>query len=155
MYNQLLSRLFNFAWTVIAPAASVISRAGSRLGAARGAGPLGLALTVGAVAADLLGIDALRQEAVRVAPTSDPEALEEAARQIMRMTGADGTKTFWPKGPPRYYVIDLQTGNQWFLSRYINFTWVRNANRRGFNNGIRAGKREIATLSQAQAGGRG
>lgn len=145
-YSQLLSRLFQFALTKITPAAGLVA-ASARRG---GAGPMALAISVGAMLVDLLNIDELRQEAVKIAPRSDPEALEEAARQIIRMTGADGTKTLWPKGPPRYYVFDLASGNQWFISRYINYKWVRNANRKGFNAGTRAGERRLATISQAQ-----
>lgn len=146
-YGQLLSRLFQFALTKITPAAGLVQAAGRF---SRNAGPMGLAISIGAMLVDLLNIDELRQEAVKIAPRSDPEALEEAARQIIRMTGADGTKTFWPKGPPRYYVFDLATGNQWFISRYINFKWVRNANKRGFAAGTRAGMKNLATISQAQ-----
>lgn len=149
-FGQLVARLFQFSWSVIAPSAAVTQRAlqaGSNFArSARG----GLVLTAGAVAVDLLNIDMLRQEAVKIAPRSDPEALEEAARQIIRMTGADGTQVMWPRGTPRYFVMDLVSGRQWFTTRYINFAWVRNANRRGFSRGIRAGQRQLATISQAQ-----
>lgn len=151
MFPLLLARLFTFAWTKIAPAASLARATGTGIGRGRG---LGLALTAGAVAADLLNVDELRAEGVRIAPTSDPEALEEAARQIMRMVGADGSEVLWPGNgvSPRYYVFDLTTGRQWFLGKYNSFKTVRAANARGYRRGLAAGKREIATISSAQRG---
>lgn len=145
MFPLLLARLFTFAWTKIAPAASL---ARSTVGTARRGG-LGLALTAGAVAADLLNVDELRQEAVRVAPTSDPEALEEAARQIMRMVGADGSEVLWPGNgvSPRYYVFDLSTGRQWFTGQYRSYKSVRAALRYGIRKGIATGKREMGQIA--------
>lgn len=141
MFPLLLARLFTFAWTKIAPAASIARAAGSASAGRRGA--IGLALTAGAVAADLLNIDELRQEAVRIAPTSDPEALEEAARQLMRMVGADGSEVLWPGNgvSPRYYHFDLSTGRQWFTGKYYSFKTVRAANNRGFSRGVQTGTR--------------
>lgn len=151
MFPLLLARLFTFAWTKIAPAASLARAA---VGAGRSRAGLGLALTAGAVAADLLNVDELRQEAVRIAPTSDPEALEEAARQIMRMVGADGSEVLWPGNgvSPRYYVFDLSTGRQWFTGHYRSFKSVRAANNRGYRRGLAAGKREMGTIAMVGKG---
>lgn len=150
MFPLLLARLFGFAWSRIAPAAAVAARAGGSAAGRR----VGLAITGGAVAADLLNIDELRTEAVRIAPTSDPEALEEAARQILRMTGADGSDVMWPGngGIPKYYHMNLQNGQQWFTANYTSANTVRAAARRGNARGFRAGQRSIATISQAQRG---
>jgi len=141
----LLARLFGFAWTKIAPAASVASRTG-----AGRAGMIGL--TIGTVAADLLNIDELRQEAVRIAPASDPEALEEAARQIMRMTGADGSSVIWGPGNPRYYHFDLTTGNAWFTERYNSQKAKRAWGKAQLQRGIRIGKSEMATTAMVGKG---
>lgn len=69
-----------------------------------------------------VGINELRQEGVRLAPTSDPEALEEAARQVLRMLGKDGTDI---KGPDdikdwNYFHMDMTDGKAWFTRKYIS-----------------------------------
>lgn len=69
-----------------------------------------------------VGINELRQEGVRLAPTSDPEALEEAARQVLRMLGKDGTDV---KGPDdikdwNYFHMDMTDGKAWFTRKYIS-----------------------------------
>lgn len=69
-----------------------------------------------------IGISELRQEAVRLAPTSDPEALEEAARQVLRMLGKDGTDVRGPKDIAdwNYFHMNMQTGQTWFTRKYIS-----------------------------------
>lgn len=81
----------------------------------------GVAVGTTAVAlADLVNIDVLRREAVKLAPTSDPEALEEAVRQIMRMLGLDGSDVRGPAGIQnwRYFHMNMATGQAWFTRRY-------------------------------------
>lgn len=83
------------------------------------AGPV----TVGTGIADLVNIDILRQQAVKLAPTSDPEALEEAARQLMRMLGLDGSDVLFPPGGPanwNYFHMDMRTGRAWWTRKYIS-----------------------------------
>lgn len=68
-------------------------------------------------------IDQLRAEAVKIAPTSDPEALEEAARQLMRMLGLDGSDVLFPPGGPsgwNYFHMDMRNGRTWFTRKYIS-----------------------------------
>lgn len=69
-----------------------------------------------------IGIGELRQEAVRVAPTSDPEALEEAARQVLRMLGKDGTDVRGPRDIRdwNYFHMNMSNGQTWFTRKYIS-----------------------------------
>lgn len=78
-------------------------------------------LAVGTTAITV-GINELRQEAVRLAPTSDPEALEEAARQVLRMLGKDGSDIRGPKsiGDWNYFHMNMRTGDAWFTRKYIS-----------------------------------
>lgn len=83
------------------------------------AGPI----AVGTGIADLVNIDILRQQAVKLAPTSDPEALEEAARQLMRMLGLDGSDVLFPPGGPanwNYFHMDMRNGRAWWTRKYIS-----------------------------------
>lgn len=73
-------------------------------------------------------IDQLRAEAVKIAPTSDPEALEEAARQLMRMLGLDGSDVLFPPGGPsnwNYFHMDMRNGRTWFTRKYISRNSVK------------------------------
>lgn len=87
----------------------------------------------GAALSDVVNIDVLRREAVRIAPNSDPEALEEAARMLVRMLGLDGSNVLFPKGGPTkwmYFHMDMQNGRAWFTSRYtsrksVSAAWSR------------------------------
>jgi len=77
----------------------------------------------GAAIGDVINIDVLRQTAVKLAPTSDPEALEEAARDVIRKLGLDGSDVIFPSGGPQnwnYYHMDMRTGRQWFTRKYIS-----------------------------------
>lgn len=79
--------------------------------------------TAGAGIGDLINIDILRQQAVKLAPTSDPEALEEAARQLMRMLGLDGSDVLFPPGGPanwNYFHMDMRSGRSWWTRKYIS-----------------------------------
>lgn len=76
-----------------------------------------------AALSDLVNIDILRQQAVKVAPTSDPEALEEAARMVMRMLGLDGSEVLFPPGGPanwNYFHMDMRSGRAWWTRSYIS-----------------------------------
>lgn len=134
LFGVLVARLFGFAWTKIAPG---ITAAASRRG------PI-LALAGSAAIAEIT-IDALRQEAVKIAPGSDPEALEEAARQVLRMVGADGTDVRFPSnGPPNYFMMNMSNGQMWFTTRYNSAKTVAAARRRGGARGFASGKRDMA-----------
>lgn len=87
-----------------------------------------LALGVGGAAlGDVINIDILRQQAVKFAPTSDPEALEEAARMIMRLLGVDGSDVRGPRNIAdwNYCVINMRTGQVFWTRKYISRTAVR------------------------------
>lgn len=96
--------------------AALLSFVRSKVGAAAiGAG--------GAALGDFINIDVLRQQAVKLAPTSDPEALEEAARTLIRMLGLDGSDVIFPPGGAtnwNYYHMDMRTGRAWFTRSYIS-----------------------------------
>lgn len=80
-------------------------------------------LAVGSSIGDIINIDVLRQQSVKLAPTSDPEALEEAARMLMRMLGLDGSEVLFPPGGPsnwNYFHMDMRTGRAWWTRSYIS-----------------------------------
>lgn len=82
-----------------------------------------LALGVGGAAlSDVINIDILRQQSVKFAPTSDPEALEEAARMIMRLLGIDGSDVRGPKNIAdwNYCHINMRNGQVWWTWKYIS-----------------------------------
>lgn len=83
-----------------------------------------LVLGAGGIAiGDAINIDMLRQQAVKLAPTSDPEALEEASRSVMRMLALDGSDVIFPPGGPKnwnYFHMDMRTGRSWFTRKYIS-----------------------------------
>lgn len=107
---------------------------------------------------DIINLDWLRQQSIRIAPGSDREALEEAARLAARLLGLEGDEILWPRQrngdpiPPKYLIVDLNRGRGWFSTRYYSRKSVRGAQRRGSSRGFRAGQRNIATISQAQRG---
>lgn len=103
---------------------------------------------------DVLNIDILRREAIRLAPRSDPEALEEASRQIMRMLGLDGSQVIGPKNIAdwNYFHFSVVAQRAWWTKRYYSSKSVRGGRKRGFGRGFRSGQRNIATISQAQRG---
>lgn len=118
--------------------------------AGRGAG----ALITGATLADLLNLDILRQWAVKIGPRSDPEALEQWARMVMSMTGADGTKVIGPDDPKdwNYFTFSVNGQRAWWHKQYNSFKSKRASFQAGMKRGTAAGKREIAQISQAQRG---
>lgn len=85
-----------------------------------GAGFAGAALT------DVINLDFLRQESIRIAPGSDPEALEEAARTAARLLGLAGDEVLWPMSRngtfivPRYLTIDIARGRAWYSTRHYS-----------------------------------
>jgi len=82
----------------------------------------------GALVADFINLDWLRQQAVKIAPGSDRAALEQAARTAATLLGLAGDEVLWPvhrRGAlqgepitPMYLVVDLTKGRAWFSSRY-------------------------------------
>lgn len=107
---------------------------------------------------DFINLDWLRQQALQIAPGSDREALEEAARMAARLLGLEGDEVLWPRTrsgepiSPKYLVVDLNRGRAWFSSQYFSRKSVRGAQRRGNARGFGRGQRSIATISQAQRG---
>lgn len=84
----------------------------------------GAAGTAIATASDLLNLDFFRQQAIRAAPGSDSNALEEVARLAMRLLNLDSGQVFWPRDrisgdpiPPMYMVLDFNRGRAWFTGR--------------------------------------
>lgn len=77
-----------------------------------------------AVASDILNLDFFRAAAVRAAPGSDSNALEEVARLAMRLLNLDSGSIFWPRDrisgdpiPPMFMVIDFNRGRAWITGR--------------------------------------
>lgn len=92
----------------------------------------GVRLGVGAAGiADVLNIDLLRRESVRLAPRSDPEALEQASRNIITFLGLDGTEVIGPKDVSdwNYLHIDAVKGRMWWTKRYYSAKSVAGARR--------------------------
>ena len=111
----------------------------------------------GAVAiSDVINIDFLRRQALEIAPGSDREALEEAARTAARLLGLEGDEVLWPRRRsgepiiPQYLIVDLNRGRAWYSARYYSRKSVNAGRRRGWGRGFRGGQRSIATISQAQ-----
>lgn len=70
------------------------------------------------------GLDFFRAQALRLAPGSDANALEEVARLAMRLLNLDSGQVFWPRDrisgdpiPPMYMVLDFNRGRAWFTGR--------------------------------------
>lgn len=84
----------------------------------------------GIVAADLINLDWLRQQSIRIAPGSDRAAIEQAARTAASLLGMAGDEVLWPthrRGAlqgepitPMYLVVDLTRGRAWFSTRHIS-----------------------------------
>lgn len=131
--------------------------------ALRAASARGLvAIGSGAVLADFINLDWLRQQSIKIAPGSDPQAIEEAARTAARLLGLSGDEVLWPthtRGAmagepivPKYLTIDLSRGRAWYSTRHVSFKALRRARGFGARRGFRSGQRSIATISQAQRG---
>lgn len=92
----------------------------------------------GIVAADLINLDWLRQQSIRIAPGSDQAAIEQAARTAAQLLGMAGDEVLWPthrRGAlqgepitPMYLTVDLTRGRAWFSTRYYS----RKSTRRRF-----------------------
>lgn len=84
----------------------------------------------GIVAADLINLDWLRQQSIRIAPGSDQAVIEQAARTAAQLLGMAGDEVLWPthrRGAlqgepitPMYLTVDLTRGRAWFSSRYYS-----------------------------------
>lgn len=137
--------------------AALIMRSISRWAAVRttaltaGAGFAGAGLT------DVINLDWLRQESIRVAPGSDPEALEEAARTAARLLGLAGDEVLWPMSRngtfiiPRYLTIDIARGRAWYSTRHYSRKSAMAFGRRRRFGGRRwgGGSRSFGTKSVA------
>lgn len=94
-----------------------------------------------AALSDILNIDILRHEAIKLAPGSDRHALDEAARVVLRWLGGAGEEVMWPThktGPlagqpiaPNYMTIDMAKGRAWFHEKYYS----AKSSRRRFGGG--------------------
>lgn len=92
---------------------------------------------------DFINIDFLRKSALEIAPGSDREALEEAARLAARLLGLEGDEILWPRHrtgepiAPHYLIVDLSRGRGWFSSRYYSKKSVRGARTRALRPRVR------------------
>jgi len=101
----------------------------------------GVQLAAGAAAiAEIINVDVLNREALKVAPGSDPAALHSAAETVLRWLGAGGDEVMWPThktGPlagqpiaPNYLTIDMAKGRAWFHEKYTSRKSARMFGRR-------------------------
>lgn len=92
---------------------------------------------VGSAVADLFGIDISREQAVRISPTSDPEALEFAARAIHWMMGLTDNDVIGPRRIENwnYFHYDPRRGRGWWTRNYTS----SRGRRRSFGRGARRG----------------
>jgi len=131
---------------VIPLVARLIMRAISVVMQKRGAVPIGVGLAV----ADVINLDMLRRDALNLAPGSDPEAIEEAARTAARLLGLEGDEVLWPvtrQGTPivpHYLTVDLTKGRAWYSSRHYSKKSVNSAFRRGRGRGFGRGRATFA-----------
>lgn len=93
--------------------------------------------------ADILNIDILREQAVKTSPTSDPEALEEAARAVHWMMGLSDSEVIGPRRIENwnYFHYDPRRGRGWWTTRYLSGKSRRSSFRRGAGRGFRSGLR--------------
>lgn len=114
----------------------------------------GAAVAIG----DVINLDWLRQQAIRIAPGSDREALEEASRLAARLLGLEGDEVLWPRQrngepiTPKYMIIDLNRGRAWYSTRYYSRKSVNAGRRRGFGRGVGAGRRQAVQTAQISRG---
>lgn len=100
-------------------------------------------LTTGLAISDFINIDFLRRAALEIAPGSDREALEEAARLAARLLGLEGDEILWPRQRsgepivPHYLIIDLNRGRGWFSTRYYSRKSVKGARRNALRPRVR------------------
>lgn len=124
-----------------------LMRVGSQLAAKTGgrAGAIAIGASLGAMTSDIINIDVLRRDSVQLAPSSDPEALEFAARQIHFMLGLDGGDVRFPStGQIRVFHFDITNGNAWWTTRYYSAKSVKAARSAGARRGFSSGKRDMA-----------
>lgn len=94
-----------------------------------------VAVGTGALVADIVNLEWLRQESVKIAPGSDAAALEEAARIAARLLNLSGEEVLWPRRrdgspiAPMYLVLDLNRGRAWYTSKYFSRKSVSAARR--------------------------
>lgn len=122
----------------------------------------GGALGAGVAIADVINLDMLRQEAWRLAPGSDENAIEEAARTAARALNISGDEVFWPtysKGDrrgqyitPTHLVIALAPPTKgrsaFYIGKYHSSKSVRAANSMGYKKGLAAGRRSAVQTRQ-------
>ncbi len=119
------------------------------------------AIAIGAGAstiADLINLDWLRRETIKLAPGSPAAAVEDAARMAARMLGLDGSNILWPrhtKGAkqgeaiiPTYFVLNLTNGQAWYTSTYNSYKSKRAYANRSYARGIEKGKSQMSEIVQ-------
>lgn len=121
---------------------------------------IGVGVGAGGAISDVVNLDWLRRETIKLAPGSPPAAVEDAARMAARMLGLDGSDIRWPrhtKGAkqgepivPVYFVVNLTNGQAWYTSTYNSYKSKRAYANRSYARGIEAGKKQIAVITQAQ-----
>lgn len=139
--------------------ASLMRSSFAKVAQSRGFGYAATGLAI----ADVINLDFLRQEAIKLAPGSGQEGIENAARTAARLLGLNGEEVLWPthrRGPqagepiiPRYLTIDLIQGRAWYSSRHNTYRAIQSANRRGWNRGRNSGRRQGLQETQAYAKG--
>lgn len=96
---------------------------------------------VGTAVAELFNIDISRETAVRISPTSDPEALEFAARAIHWMMGLTDNDVIGPRNIENwnYFHYDPRRGRGWWTRSYTSRKSGRRSFRRGAGRGFGRG----------------
>lgn len=121
-----------------------------------GSRPFQLALG-GASIADLLNLDQLRRETIRLVPGASAEQVKSIADFVARAIGLGPENTLWVKRrgvlvDPKYIVIRTQAGDLYLTDTLVSQKARRAFQRTGNARGFRAGQRNIAMISQAQRG---
>lgn len=129
-----------------------------RVGAAQIISKSGLfAIAIGSLVSDIVNLDFLRQESIKVAPGSEPAAIEWAARTAARLLNLSGNEVLWPvqaKGPmagrfiiPHYMTIDLVRGRAWYSTTHYSFKSVRAARRQRYRGANRYSKSTMPIIN--------
>lgn len=131
----------------------LITRA-TQLATSRGA----LVAGTGVVVSDLINLDWLRAESIKLAPGSDQAAIEQASRTAASLLGLSGDEVLWPSHTrgaragepiiPRYLTIDLNRGRAWYSSRHVSARSLRRARGFGRRRGWSSGRRDFAQTVQ-------
>lgn len=103
-------------------------------------------------AIEAVTVEETREIATIMAPESDPEALDEVSKVVVRLMQQD--EVLWPTNrqgeriKPSYMILDLNQGRAWFSSRYHSRKSVNAGFKRGIRSGERAQRRALSQESQ-------